>query len=70
MVRGGDDKKFHRIRCGMRNLYDRVPGVCDGLKCVKEISQRRMHSWKDMFFGRASLPACGRCGKGTNLDLV
>ena len=40
MVRTGDGKKFHRISCGMRSLFDRVLGVCGGLLCVKEISER------------------------------
>ena len=32
-------KKFHCIMC-VRSLCDRVPGVCNGLKWVKENQER------------------------------
>ena len=68
----GRKQKFQRTRCVMRSLYDRVPGVCNGLKWVKENQERGKHKahLKGQVHERASQAAYGGCGKSANLDMV
>ena len=50
----GGMKKFGCTRCGMKSLYDRVSGVCNGLKWVTENQERGKnagHRWKDKIAG-------------------
>ena len=68
MVRAVVGKKtFHCMRCGMRSLYPRVPGVCPGLKWFNERGEEKRRNWKDKCTGGHHLQRIVDVGKVRSL---